>query len=197
MALESWPISERFLRLRPKLNLAPFGGLFETMKYLYQLKFPNGKIYLGASVNPWNRFRAHMWRSRSDRTDPVYVAIREFGKPQLTVLVCGHDDYILDLEVKAIELYQTRNPANGYNVLVGGNLGRLGLPGLMLGKTISPEGRKRISDRLKGNSARKGIPQSEMTKQSISRAQTGRRLSEETKKRMVEAWKIRRAAQDA
>lgn len=163
------------------------------MKHLYQLKFSNGKIYLGASVNPWSRLRAHMWRSRSGRTDPVYEAIREHGKPELTVLAIGPDDYILDLEIKAIELYRTRDPSIGYNVLVGGRLGRLGLPGPMLGKTVSPEGRHRISERLKGNNHRKGIPQSPEVRLAISKSQTGRKLSEETRRRMVEAWKIRKA----
>lgn len=162
------------------------------MKFLYQLQFPDGKLYIGASKNPKRRLNAHMVRSRTSRSEPVYQAIRQHGKPQLKILVCGTDDYIEDLEVKAIELYQTRDPGRGHNVLVGGKLSRLGLPGSMLGKTISEEGKRRISENSKGNTHSKGKRMPEEAKIAISKALTGRKLSEETKKRMGEAWKLRR-----
>lgn len=72
----------------------------------------NGKCYIGISVNPIYRFTDH---ARADSL--IGKAIRKHGKEnfEMRVLVKGTDEYIADLEPKAILAFQTLCPA-GYNL---------------------------------------------------------------------------------
>lgn len=72
----------------------------------------NGKCYIGISVNPIYRFTDH---ARADSL--IGKAIRKHGKEnfEMRVLVKGTDEYIADLEPKAILAFHTLQPA-GYNL---------------------------------------------------------------------------------
>lgn len=92
---------------------------------LYQFLFPNGKRYIGISSNPRDRWATH--RRHAQRTNinrPLIDAIRSVPWESISksVLVIGNRDYILDLEIKAIQAFSSMIP-NGYNAHIGGTHG--------------------------------------------------------------------------
>jgi len=96
---------------------------------LYVLEFPNGKKYLGISVNPQERFRGHIYSSHKSTDLLVYSAFRKYGAEniKLRILCTGYVNYIKDLEIKAIAQFKTRDPKFGYNVSIGGDLWAFGV----------------------------------------------------------------------
>lgn len=95
------------------------------MAELYVHIFPNGKRYIGySSATAKRRFKDHCGLARNGSDLPVHRAIRKYGQDNvvLRVLCIGGLDYILNLEIEAIRLFDTRNPKKGYNVGPGGNL---------------------------------------------------------------------------
>ena len=71
------------------------------------------------SINPEGRFKAHM--RPSSRCLALAGAVKKYGVDSfyLTILCQGTDEYIADLEVKAIKSFNTQTP-NGYNISAGG-----------------------------------------------------------------------------
>ena len=107
---------------------------------LYKIDFPNNKSYIGiSSVSAKSRFKDHCQkRSKS----LVSVAIRKYGKDNVTMLVIGEcDDWeLLCLaEQEAISKYNTKSPC-GYNLTCGGD-GCIGRENA----SITEETRSRIS----------------------------------------------------
>ena len=97
--------------------------MMPAVYYLYCLDFPNGKKYIGLSVNPDRRFRDHCRQATSERgRNPVHAAIRKHGLPRLHTLCMGDKAYIAELEIKTIAAFQTRDDRFGYNVCLGGEL---------------------------------------------------------------------------
>jgi len=90
---------------------------------LYQLKFPNGKSYIGiTSKTAQERFKAHC--SKSQKKNACQVAINKYGKEnvKLKVLATVENWELLCLaEIEAIEKFNTFAPnGNGYNLTMGG-----------------------------------------------------------------------------
>lgn len=109
---------------------------------LYELSFPNGKIYLGISVRPKIRWEEHMRAARRGSHLPVHKAIRKYGWASVKrrVLVVGGRDYIADLEVKAIAAFG--GVENGYNIGLGGTTSPTTSPSVrkkMIGRKHTPE----------------------------------------------------------
>jgi len=71
------------------------------------------------AINPQERFKAHM--NPSSGCLALAGAVKKYGVESFTleVLCQGTDEYITELEVKAIKAYNTQVP-HGYNILVGG-----------------------------------------------------------------------------
>jgi hypothetical protein len=93
--------------------------------HLYRITTPDGRAYIGVTVNMGARVRDH-----SRRDSPVGRAIRHHGRAKVTfqILAIGKLGFIRDyLEPKAIEAFGTRAP-HGYNVTPGGTGGRNPLP---------------------------------------------------------------------
>jgi group I intron endonuclease len=118
--------------------------------WLYRLTNKmTGKQYIGTSVNPVShRISRHAYAARSGRDSgmPITCAIRKYGIEAFTVetlVQCPDYDYLMELEAKAIVVFNTRMP-NGYNLTAGGRGGR---------KPCSPETRALISARTKGRPA--------------------------------------------
>lgn len=91
------------------------------MKWLYKITNNiSGKLYIGVSIDPERRWNQH--RTLNSRASALKDAISKYGSDNFTfeLLVCGEDDYIDELEVKAIQLYNTQVP-NGYNITLGGD----------------------------------------------------------------------------
>lgn len=91
------------------------------MKWLYKVTNNiSGKLYIGVSIDPERRWNQH--RTLNTRASALKDAIKKYGSDNFsfTLLCCGGDTYIDDLEVKAIQLYNTQVP-NGYNITLGGD----------------------------------------------------------------------------
>lgn len=91
------------------------------MKWLYQISNSiNDKKYIGVSISPERRWRQH--RTGNTNCLAIKSAISKYGADnfQFTLLCCGEDAYIDDLEIAAISMYNTLSP-HGYNLTVGGD----------------------------------------------------------------------------
>ena len=90
----------------------------DRVHYLYRILLPDGRGYIGVSVDPKLRLSAHS--SPSTRT-LIGEAIRRYGRNacRLEILCAGHREYMYDLERRAVMAFKTRHPA-GYNLDAGG-----------------------------------------------------------------------------
>jgi hypothetical protein len=174
--------------------------------YLYCLNFPNGKKYIGQSVNPRARFNQHGTQAKRGGQFRINRAIRKHGLPKQRLLCIGTEEYISALEITTIAAYRTRDYEFGYNMSYGGDISP------NRGKTLPAEWRANISaggkgrlvsdeTRTKCSAARKGIPQpknrhpkSAQMRTRLSAARTGVLWSEEAKAKMSASAKRRKAS---
>lgn len=90
------------------------------MKWLYKItNNVNAKMYIGVTINPKRRWKQHLRMKTNCKA--LKSAMKKYGKEnfEFTLLCCGEDQYIDDLEVKFIDFYNTVAP-NGYNITLGG-----------------------------------------------------------------------------
>lgn len=90
------------------------------MKRFYLYKITNtitDKIYIGMTSKPKDRFKQHL--SQRSSCTKLRNSILKHGKEnfKFEILCVGSEDYILDLEVKAINLFDSIN--KGYNLTLG------------------------------------------------------------------------------
>lgn len=86
------------------------------MFYLYKIvNSKNDKVYVGVTSRPKLRFKEHM--SKNSSCTKLRRAISKYGKEnfRMEILCIGEEHYILDLEPKAIQLYDSVK--NGYNLM--------------------------------------------------------------------------------
>ena len=91
------------------------------MKFLYKVTNKiSGKLYVGVTINPARRFQQH--KSLRTNCSILKNAIKKYDIKSFSfdVLCSGSDDYIDDLEVKAIQAYSSQAPS-GYNMTLGGD----------------------------------------------------------------------------
>ena len=96
------------------------------LHYLYKItNTVNGKMYIGITSRPNQRFKQHM-EGKSSLL--LKSAVAKYGVDAFVfeVLVIGGKDYIADLERKAISLYETQKRDKGYNIKPGGEVGLAG-----------------------------------------------------------------------
>ena len=176
----------------------------ETVGYLYRItNSVNGMQYIGVSKHPAKRFKKHCTKPSTNRKSLLGNAIQKYGadKFDLEVLVQSTMEYCFDLEIKAIEALETRTP-KGYNITAGGE-GYAGFFGenhhmygkkkpaafgeymskLFTGRPIPLEQREKISASLKGKK------HSAETIEKRTKAITGLKRTEETKKKLRE-WRM-------
>ena len=79
--------------------------------YLYMILVPDGRAYVGVSLDPQRRFSEH-----GSENSPLGKAIQRYGRErcEFKVLCVGPQDFIYDLEREAIRKFNTLFP-NGYN----------------------------------------------------------------------------------
>lgn len=159
-----------------------------TKYYLYKLKFPNGKIYVGMTISVVRRWRDHANDAASGSKLPVHVAMRKYGCENVEhmVLCIGERGYIASLEVKAIAAFDTLSHGNGYNIESGGGAGPLSeqtkakISAAHAGKKLprTPEWQAKL------DAARRGQKRSIESRQRMSRGQKGRFRTPEELARM-------------
>jgi len=156
----------------------------------------NGKWYVGQSVDLKKRERHHFYRLKAGKHRNRYVQASyiKHGKDSFEFRVLEEvPENMLDVRECAWIAYLKSNcPEFGYNLETGGNRN----------KHLSEETKRKISAAQKGVPRKchseetklkmsmshkgigKGIPLSEEHKQKLSKANTGKRMSEESKKKI-------------
>jgi group I intron endonuclease len=150
------------------------------MAELYRLTSPSNKQYIGIAKNGLqNRFTVHVSEAKSGSMTALHKAIRKYGSDAFVkeILVVSDYEYIRDLEIKAIEAFNTKSP-NGYNLTIGGD-GTNGyshtdctkqkISALAKIRMAEPERRKYLSE------LNTGKKQSAETKEKIRLTSLGRR----------------------
>ena len=178
----------------------------------------NGKLYIGITkLSLQERFNIHVRFAKSPKY-PLQFAIAKYGEENFTIeLIEESKDrkHISESEEPAILHYDSRN--NGYNVAIGGYGGNLGpeattkrletinnysperkeehrkkLRERNLGKTKETDfGRKAQSEKIKGNSYRKGVLHSVESREKISLGNKGKIRSEQARQNYSNSAKIR------
>lgn len=93
--------------------------------YLYKITNNiNYKIYIGVTSRPEDRKKVHFYNRSQKARSLIKNAIDKYGRENFNfeIICTGLRDYIYNLEVKAIEVYDTISP-NGYNIKPGGEGG--------------------------------------------------------------------------
>lgn len=100
--------------------------------YVYKITNKvNGKIYIGKSKSPLNRFKRHLYvaahpNAGPNQFQPIHAAISKYGKQNFVLEII--DESPLEAEIFAKEIYwinfyrsnMTKHPENGYNLTDGG-----------------------------------------------------------------------------
>jgi len=95
--------------------------------YLYKITNKvNNKLYIGITSTPKQRKAKHFSQSKQENPTVIRNAMDKYGRENFDfeIICIGEKGYILDLEVKAIELYKAREKRSGYNIKPGGETGR-------------------------------------------------------------------------
>jgi group I intron endonuclease len=166
--------------------------------YLYRFIFPNGKSYIGITVNLAARFRSHVIAAKTLKNAyAVHAAIAKYGWSNITkeILCEGSFEYIKELEIKAIAAFKTFQP-DGYNLTLGGDGAT--------GRKVSVLEREKIKQRMLGQKYTLGRVysdeekanwkrwnHSEETKLKIKAAVSGKKRTPQQIKRISEGAKKR------
>lgn len=113
------------------------------MLELYKITAPNGFLYIGASNDARRRWIDHKSKAINGSDCELHKAIRTFGWKNFKkeILVIGEDDYIYDLEIKAIEKFKTMTPF-GYNMTSGGKISPMAFDAICKKVGLSKSGKK-------------------------------------------------------
>jgi len=158
----------------------PFGVIYEII-------FPNGKRYIGQTIQPDIRFDKYR-RLDCKGQRKFHNALLKYGWENTVCSIlyeCDNMDELNTLEEITIAQYKTRDIQFGYNIAKGGK-----------NREISEETRIRMSQSKKDGYAsgrltnnNKGKISSEETRRKIGESSKGRKASDETKKKMSAAQK--------
>lgn len=147
---------------------------------IYKITNPDGKIYIGRSINIYKRWREHKYKTNS----LIYRSINKHGydrhKFEIIHIVddVNHNE-LNELEIYYISLFNSSNIKIGLNLCDGG--GRLGFKHSdetiekmkknrkgwqnSLGRVLSDETKQKISNSLKGNKlSQKSLNEALMTR---------------------------------
>ena len=181
---------------------------------VYMHKAPNNKVYIGVTKltlqQRWGKdgsgyhTQTLFWR-----------AIQKYGWNNFTHIIIAtglEKNEAFDLEVKLIAEYKSNDSKYGYNQSIGGEKGpngchhklsletrkkmsdsRLGTNHPMYSKHHTEESKNKIRNSMIGNKNALGAVRSDEFKQKVSKSQTGRVVSQETREKLrqraLEQWK--------
>lgn len=157
---------------------------------IYKYTGPTGKVYIGQTIHPEKRIRAH---KNSKDNSYFHRAIQKYGfdafKYEIIVKISSATKEELQKQLNKAEMFYIDlydSFKNGYNMTIGGD-GCLGL-------ICTDETRKKMAESQKGNQNHKGKPHSAETKQKMAESHKGEKnhnygkhFSEEHKKKISEA----------
>lgn len=106
---------------------------------IYQLAFPNGKVYIGLTKNLKNRIESHIWH-RSSKGRPIFHAIKKY-KDSFQVSVLEKNLSLEEaefLEKYYIKQCDSTDIKYGYNLSPGGTSGNI----------QSSEGKRRWKEKM-------------------------------------------------
>ena len=88
---------------------------------IYKINYPNGKIYIGLSVDIKRRMQEH--NNINKAKSPCDLAIKKYGKvTEVEILELIDDIELLnEREEYWINYYQSWDPSIGYNLTIGGD----------------------------------------------------------------------------
>lgn len=146
------------------------------MYKVYLYKSPSNKIYIGQTCRTLQQ-RAGNNGIHYKHSTYFYAAIQKYGLNNFQSIILK-DNLTLEeanyWEEYYIQYYNSTDRTKGYNISPGG-----------MNNSMSPEGREKISKRMKNNNPMKNPESVEKMKKS----KKGKELSEDTKKRMSESHK--------
>lgn len=130
----------------------------------------NNKIYVGQSTNIKERWRQHKKDCRAGKVSYLYKSMRKHGidKFEISILELCESNCLDEREAYWMSFYNCHDENCGYNFRPAGQNKQ----------HVTPEARKRISERLKGRK----LPAEQIEKMRI--ASTGRPCTEEAKKKL-------------
>ena len=97
----------------------------EKIFKIYKIQFPNGKVYIGQSVNYKNRWREHLREATRGNDLKIYRAMRKYN---ITIEAFSiiEDNITSQDEANSKEIYYIKefnSIKNGYNITEGGQCG--------------------------------------------------------------------------
>ena len=164
---------------------------------IYRIKnLINGKSYVGLSTQYKRRWKSHLQAAFIfDGQSPLNKAMRKYGQNNFSFEIineCESIEQMKQLETYFILIYQSHVSGWGYNQTWGGDFNNG-----FLGRKHTPEELKKMSESQMGKPkpgtsiALKGISITDEHKKHISESLVGRKLNEDHKTSLKEAWKNR------
>lgn len=142
--------------------------------YIYKItNTSNGKVYIGKSVNPAQRWKRHVYLANKGFHKHLYAAIRKYGEESFEMLViekCA-DDLANEREKYWIQFYDSINREKGYNKTLGGEGGNTWLLNdhkeatsallsrKLKGHSVNWEAVKKLADARRGSTLPVGMRQ--------------------------------------
>lgn len=109
---------------------------------IYKYTFPNGKVYIGQTINPRKRKADHLREGSGSRNIAFWRAYKKYGTVEYEEIEQVEDvsqealcERLNDLEQKYIAEYKSDNGRYGYNLTSGGKV-----------CVVNEEGRQHMSD---------------------------------------------------
>lgn len=135
----------------------------------------NGKIYVGQSVNILNRWYSHRKSANAGKKSHLYDSMRKYGLSAFSIQIMEEctPEQLDEREAYWMDFFDATN--TGYNMMPAGQYGRV----------MTDELRKWLSENSK-----KWKPTPEILEK-MRIASTGKKHSEETKRKMSEASRLR------
>lgn len=156
---------------------------------VYKHISPNGKQYVGiTSVNVETR-----WNNGNNyRNNPYFTnAIKKYGWDNFEHIILHENlskEQACEIEKELIKELDLTDPNKGYNLTFGGEHGKM-----------SEQTKKKISNSLKGNQFRRGIPHTKETIQKMKEIRAGKnphKWTDESRKKLSNSKKGVKASQE-